>query len=42
MSKTLMARNVVCGNDMTSEEEEEAVGGDNGDVSTSMECYNMA
>ena len=34
-----MARNGVCGNDVTSEEgeEEEADGGDNGNVSTSME-----
>jgi hypothetical protein len=32
-----MGRNGVYGNDMTSEEEEEADGGDNGKVSTAME-----
>ena len=32
-----MARNGVYGNDMTSEEEKEADGGDNGNVSTAVE-----
>ena len=37
MSKTLMTRNGVYGNDMTSEAVEEADGGDNEYVSTAME-----
>jgi len=37
-----MVRNGIYGNDMTSEEEEETDGGDNGNVSTAMEWYIMA